>query len=191
VNVVLKGGTNQVHGSLYEYNQVSRLTAANFFNNRSGQAKANALLNQFGATVGGPVAIPKVFNGRNKLFFYGAWERMDNNRANPTFATVPTAAMRNGDLSTLLSVPGANAGQYQIYNPFTAVAEGTRIRGRRFRGTCFPQSAQPDRPELLQVVLEGSEYRGPGRWRAELFCRRERRENRLQQRNWTRGLEYQ
>src|SRR5262245_5280892 len=75
VNVSLKGGTNQFHGSLYEFNQVSRLTTANFFNNRNGQKKANAMLNQFGATFGGPVVIPKIINGRNKLFFFGAWER--------------------------------------------------------------------------------------------------------------------
>ena len=136
MNVVLKSGTNALHGSAYEFNSVSALTATPFFNNSAGQKKANAIYNQYGMTGGGPVVLPKIFDGRNKLFFYAAWEKMFNIRSAPTFATVPTAAERTGDLSALLKVSPS----YQIYNPFSGTVEGARIRRQPFPGNIIPPS---------------------------------------------------
>ncbi len=74
VNIVLKSGTNDLHGTLYEFNQNSSFNATPFFTNKAGGKKPVSRFNQFGGSVSGPVTIPKVFNGRNKVFFYFAYE---------------------------------------------------------------------------------------------------------------------
>src|SRR5581483_9968599 len=111
----------QVHGTLYEFNQPNTLTANNFFNNRAGLGNPVTHYNQFGATIGGPVVLPKIYNGRDKLFWFFAWESLYDSQPNTTFLTVPTAAERNGDFSALLAL----GPQYQLYNPFT----GTQAPG--------------------------------------------------------------
>lgn len=136
VNVVMKGGTNQFHGTAYEFNQVSRLKATPFFTNSAGGRKPVTRFNQYGVTAGGPVWIPKVVDGRNKLFFFFAWEGIKQSEPEPAFSNVPTAAQRRGDLSQLLSVGGI----YQVYDPNTGVAEGNQIRRQPFAGNIIPTS---------------------------------------------------
>ncbi|HYL74203.1 MAG TPA: TonB-dependent receptor [Bryobacteraceae bacterium] len=122
-NVVLKSGTNTLHGSAYEFNQVSALSATPFFTNKAGLVKPVTRFNQWGITAGGPLWIPKVFNGRNKVFWFFGWEGINDSFPEPITTTVPTQAERNGDLSALLKV-GSN---YQIYDPFSGVKQGSRI----------------------------------------------------------------
>jgi hypothetical protein len=122
-NVVLKGGTNALHGSAYEFNQVSALAATPFFTNKAGQVKPVTRFNQWGLTAGGPLWIPKVFNGKNKVFWFFGWEGINDSFPEPITTTVPTQAERGGDLSALLKV----GGNYQIYDPFSAVKQGSRI----------------------------------------------------------------
>jgi outer membrane receptor protein involved in Fe transport len=74
VSVVTKSGTNQLHGTLYDYLRNEDLDANLFFNNEQGQARPILKRNQFGGTVGGPIIIPKVLNGKDKLFFFFAYE---------------------------------------------------------------------------------------------------------------------
>jgi hypothetical protein len=136
VNVVMKGGTNSLHGALYEFNQVSRLAATQFFTNRAGLKKPVTRYNQFGANLGGPLFIPKMFDGRNRIFFYFGWEGVKDSIPAPTISTVPTAAERNGDLSALLRVGTS----YQIFDPLTGAVEGTRIRRQPFAGNLIPAS---------------------------------------------------
>src|SRR5262249_22657864 len=125
---------NSLRGRAYDFNQVSRLAANQFFNNRAGLPKGLIRFNQWGITYGGPVVIPKLFNGRNKLFFFFAYEGVRDALPAPVQSTVATAAERNGDLSQLLSV-GAN---YQIYDPLTGVSEGARIRRQPFANNIIP-----------------------------------------------------
>jgi hypothetical protein len=134
VNVTMKGGTNQFHGSLYEFHQNQRLKATPFFTNAARQTKPVTRFNQFGMTVGGPIWIPKIVNGRNKLFFFFGAEGIRQSEPEPTFSTIPTAAQRNGDFSQLLSVGSI----YQIYDPTTGVVEGARIRRQPFAGNIIP-----------------------------------------------------
>ena len=136
VNVVMKGGTNDFHGSLYEFHQNQRLKATPFFTNANRQTKPVTRFNQFGLTVGGPIIIPKVINGKNKLFFFFGSEGIRQSEPEPTFSTVPTAAQRNGDFSQLLSVGSI----YQLYDPKTGVIEGSRIRRQVFPGNIIPAS---------------------------------------------------
>ncbi|HLK21480.1 MAG TPA: TonB-dependent receptor [Bryobacteraceae bacterium] len=74
VSVVTKSGSNDFHGALFEYVRNDYFNANKFFNNEQGLPRDVLKRNQFGAEVGGPVWIPKVFNGRNRLFFMSAWE---------------------------------------------------------------------------------------------------------------------
>ncbi len=74
VNVVTKSGTNQLHGSLFEFLRNDAFDANNFFFNATGQGKAKLRYNQFGGALGGPVWLPKLYDGRNRTFFYFTFE---------------------------------------------------------------------------------------------------------------------
>ena len=141
VNVNTKGGTNSLHGSAYEFNQLSLLEANGFFNNKNGVPRAAYHFNQWGLTSGGPVWIPKVFNGKNRVFWFFAYEGLrDSDPVNapaeggPTVITVPTAAERKGDFSALLNVNSS----YQIYDPASGVASGSRTNRTPFVGNVIP-----------------------------------------------------
>jgi hypothetical protein len=146
INVQTKGGTNSLHGSLYEFNQVSFLEANSFFGNKNGVPRPSYKYNQYGFTVGGPVVIPKVYNGKNKLFWFFAYENLaDSDPANapveggPTTITVPTIPERSGDFSALLKLnkPGTD---YTIYNPFNGVQNGSRTTRTPFTNNIIPTS---------------------------------------------------
>jgi len=136
VNVVMKGGTNNFHGSLYEFHQNQQLKATPFFTNAASQKKPVTRFNQYGLTVGGPIWIPKVYNGRNKLFFFFGYEGIRQSEPEPTFSTVATEAQRGGDFSQLLTVNNS----YQLYDPATGATEGARIRRQPFAGNRIPAS---------------------------------------------------
>ena len=110
-----KSGTNDFHGSAYDFNQVSKLAATPWFQNRAGQKKAQSIFNQWGMTAGGPVYLPKIVNGKDKLFWFFGYEGIHDAFPEPPTDTVATQAQRNGDFSQLLTV-GAN---YAIYDPLT------------------------------------------------------------------------
>ncbi len=111
VNVTIKSGTNGYHGSGWIFNTDSHFFAQNFFHQTPQNNKF--ILNQFGLTFGGPVWIPKVFNGKDKLFFFVDWERTTIRTGSPPkFLTVPTAALRGGDFTasgTTIYDPASNA----------------------------------------------------------------------------------
>jgi hypothetical protein len=110
VNVITKSGTNDFHGSLWEFLRNSDLDARNFF-----LPSVNPLRqNQFGVAGGGPIWIPKVYNGKNRTFFYGGWEQYRQSQATQNAILVPTAAELNGDFSGISN---------QIYNPFSTVPD--------------------------------------------------------------------
>jgi hypothetical protein len=135
-NVVLKSGTNDFHGSASEFNQTSALAATPFFTNAAGLPNPVTRYNQWGLTAGGPIWVPKVYNGRNRVFWFFAWEDIKDSFPEPLTTTVPTVAERNGDLSALLKV-GSN---YQIYDPLTGVLQGSRIMRQPLAGNIIPAS---------------------------------------------------
>lgn len=138
VNMVTKGGSNIFHGSAYDFNQVSKLAATQFFTNAAGQRKAVTRYNQWGVTTGGPLWLPRIYDGRNKVLLYFAYEGIRTGLPLPTTLTVPTAAHRGGDFSNLLPL-GAN---YQIFDPATGTREGARVRRQPFPGNVIPASRQ-------------------------------------------------
>jgi hypothetical protein len=105
INVVTKSGTNQLHGSAWEFVRNNAFDARDPFFSSVTPFKQN----QFGGTVGGPVVLPH-YNGRNRTFFFGSYEGFRSVRTSQSLYRVPTPAELSGDLSDL-SVP--------IYNPFS------------------------------------------------------------------------
>ena len=137
INQVMKTGTNGLHGTLWEYNQPNTLTANDFFNNAKGQPRPVSHLNQFGATAGGPIFVPKVFNGKNKLFWFFAYEGMRDGQPTPALLTVPTAAERTGDLSPILKADGSST---QLYDPYSATLSGTTVNRTPIPNNVIPTS---------------------------------------------------
>ena len=90
VNQVTKSGTNRYHGSLYEYGQWSALNDTNWFTKAANAKKSVTRSNQFGGSYGGPIVVPHVYNGHDKLFIFGAFEEFLDNTPTPSFTTVPT-----------------------------------------------------------------------------------------------------
>jgi Carboxypeptidase regulatory-like domain/TonB dependent receptor len=95
LNASIKSGTNSFHGAAWEFFRNDKLDAADFFENANGVSKGELRQNQFGFTAGGPVVIPKVFNGRNKVFFFGDYEGLRRVQGTILSGSVPTAAERS------------------------------------------------------------------------------------------------
>ncbi len=145
VNVVSKNGTNQFHGDAYDYVKNSALNAHNFFD-AVGAKKAPLNYNQYGFTLGGPVLIPKLYNGGDKTFFFGSYEKLNQKISTPGTTTVMTTAMRGGDFSdlgfwngTACQLPsGVAAGAYTptcIQDP-----QNPTVNGGYFQGNIIPKS---------------------------------------------------
>lgn len=117
-NVVLKSGTNEFHGSAYEFNRVSALSARAFYDSK----RSNFVYNYFGGALGGPII-------RNKTFFFADYLRTTDHRYGGDRYTLPTADERNGNLSVSPTV---------IYDPATGNPDGS---GRQpFAGNQIPKS---------------------------------------------------
>ncbi len=98
VSMVIKSGTNEVHGTLYEFLRNSEFDANEFFANRSGLDKTPFRLNQYGVAIGGPIPTQK-----NKMFWFASYEGFRRRRGSTQLGSVPPAAFRQGDFSQLLS----------------------------------------------------------------------------------------
>src|SRR5271154_5050536 len=112
VNLVSKSGTNDLHGAVYDYIQNTALNAHDFFD-APGSPKLINHYNQYGFAVGGPVYLPKLYNGRNRTFFFGSWEKLNQISENTGIASTLTSAEKAGDFSAV-GVP--------ITDPFTGLA---------------------------------------------------------------------
>ena len=99
VNLVFKSGTNQLHGTLYEFLRNSAFDANNFFNNRFGRRKARNVLNQFGATAGGPLI-------KDRTFWFVSYEGLRDRRALSQTYTLPTPQQLQGDFTGTLNGQG-------------------------------------------------------------------------------------
>jgi hypothetical protein len=133
INVVSKGGTNRFHGSLFEYFRHDKLTANDFFSNRSGRLRPQLRYNQFGATFGGPIV-------KNRTFFFFAYESLRQGIPVPATTSVPTPLQRTGDFSQTLA---GNGQLVAIFNPWSTApnpnSPGQFLR-EPFPGNRIPQS---------------------------------------------------
>lgn len=137
INVIYRSGSNEFHGSVYEFLRNSVMDANNFFSNRQGVPLASFKRSQFGVTVGGPVLIPKLYNGRNKTFFFADYEGLRQRSAATASGTVPTPAERGGDFSQDTTSSGA---KITIYNPYPTTLAGSTYVRSPFAGNAIPSS---------------------------------------------------
>ncbi len=176
VTVITKSGGNQLHGSLFEYRQGSDVNANSFFNNARKVKQSPYRFDQYGGTLGGPVYLPKVYNGRDRSFFFFDYERMP--RRSPSSLSGQTIATPN-------QVQGNFAGSNTIYDP---------LSGQPFANNQIPDSridsvarkiaaalpapntlgaqnyfvGQPNKVEQYRLAVRGDQKLGP---RDQLFGR--------------------
>ena len=131
INLVFKSGTNIVHGSAFEFLRNSATDANDFFANSRGIPLASFKRNQFGASFGGPVYIPKLYNGHNKTFFYATYEGLRQGQLANSITTVPTALQRMGDYSQTRNAAGQPV---IIYDPVTTAPSGAGFVRQPFPG---------------------------------------------------------
>ncbi len=143
VNFTTKSGTNQLHGNAWEYLRNRDLDANTFFNNINGTPRPSFTQNQFGVNLGGPVYIPKIYDGRNKTFFFVDYEGFRQRQGISTTQNVPTAAERTGDLSAL----GAT-----LYDPLSTCS-GTGTPSPGYSRACGPGEAQYSRTPFAGGVI--------------------------------------
>ncbi|MGH9628991.1 MAG: TonB-dependent receptor domain-containing protein [Bryobacteraceae bacterium] len=141
INLQIKSGSNALHGSAFWYHNNQHLSAYPYFSDRT-QAKPKFISNQAGGTLGGPVI-------KNRIFFFASYERTNENSNAQTFLTVPTAAMRRGDLS---------GSPTPIYDPFT----GAPFDPDR------PNAYAADRTPFPGNQIPQSRFSGPSRRILEL-----------------------
>ena len=140
ISVNTKSGDNELHGTMYYYFKNSALDCTDFFINKAGQRNPVSQDHRYGLTAGGPIFVPRIYNGHNKTFFFFAWE--ENRYISPSGTsgqtnTVPTPAERTGDFSALLAI----GPQYQIYDPFsTQPAANGRYQRQPIAGNIIPKS---------------------------------------------------
>ncbi len=133
VTLVTKGGSNQLHGSLFETfrNNADGLRARA---RQDGNTAAKLIRNEFGASAGGPVVLPKLYDGHNKTFFFFSYEGNRQRESSFYEDYVPTTAMFNGDFSGIFD---NNRNQTHIYDPLTTDSKGVRTP---FVGDVIPVS---------------------------------------------------
>ena len=114
VDVITKSGTNQLHGSLFEYLRNSAMDARSFFSPK-GTPFPSFRLNQFGGSLGGPVVLPKLYNGKDRTFFFVDYEGYRRDSQQLQLGNIPTMRMRAGDFGETAT----------IYDPLTTNTAGT------------------------------------------------------------------
>jgi len=135
VFVNIKSGTNELHGSLFEFLRNSNLDGTNFFANRAGSSKPPYRQNQFGGTVGGPIR-------KDRTFFFGSFEGTRTRLGQSYTATVPVEEVRNGDFNRIRPV----------YDPATTVGTPTSFTRQPFPGNVIPKNRwDPLFPKLLAL----------------------------------------
>lgn len=150
VSVFLKSGTNELHGSLYEFVRNEKFDGTNFFANRSGSAKPTLRQNQFGGTLGGPIV-------KNRTFYFFSYQGTRIRRGRSFLTTVPSALARSGDFSK----EGLN--RDRIFDPLTTTGSGAAARRQPFPNNIIPRSRfDPITAQLINLYplpnVPGREY---------------------------------
>jgi len=144
IAITTKSGANAFHGSLYEFNKTNALAANPWILNFLGESKPHFVNNTFGFQADGPIYLPKLFDGRNRLFYMVAYEGLRERSSGGDATVVPTAAQRTGDFSAL---------PVTIYDPTTTRADGARFVRTPFTGNRIPASRiSPVSTEVLKFV---------------------------------------
>jgi hypothetical protein len=143
-----KSGTNEFHGTAYDFVRNEKFDSNNFFNTGRGIARPIYKQHDFGGSIGGPVWIPKLYNGRNRTFFFFSYEAFRNrDGANGTTRTVPTSEMYDGDFRNWVNAAGV---QIPIYDPTTQTTSGSTVTRQPFPNNQIPRSMFD--PTIVQAL---------------------------------------
>ncbi len=126
ISYLTKSGTNQIHGSAFETYRSNGLLARNPF---STKPQSKLIRHEFGGSIGGPIVLPKIYNGKDKTFFFFTYEGLRLTQRYSAFKGSPTEALRNGDFSSYK--PTGEDSVYTIYDPLTTrldAATGLYVR---------------------------------------------------------------
>jgi hypothetical protein len=149
MNAVIKSGTNQLHGSIYDHFANDALNARSFFQAQRSELRQN----DGGFTVGGPVYIPKVYDGRNKTFFFFGQELFYYRQQGSTsLTTVPTSAFRAGNFGNFTNAAG---GVIPVFDPNSTATDsaGGSVR-QQFAGNMIPTSRiSPISEQMVALML--------------------------------------
>ncbi|HXR75203.1 MAG TPA: TonB-dependent receptor [Bryobacteraceae bacterium] len=169
VDVITKSGTNQLHGSLFEFLRNSAMDSRSFFSPK-GTAFPTFRLNQFGGSFGGPVVLPKLYNGKDRTFFFVDYEGYRRDSQQLLLGNVPTAKMRAGDFSEAAA----------IYDPLTTRANpnGSGFIRDRFLNNQIPANRWD--PISAKMINAYPLPTGPGRFNNYLA-------NLVQNQKWNQG----
>ncbi len=152
VNIISKGGTNQWHGSAYEFLQNTHLNANTFDSNRNGIGRQSSHINTFGGNVGGPVR-------KDQIFVAFAYEDIRQVIPDPFVTAVPSPLQKQGDFSQTYYAAGASGNLVQtIYNPFSTrtASDGSLVRDA-FVGNVIPASMiNPVAKNVLALIPNGN-----------------------------------
>ncbi|HKO20746.1 MAG TPA: carboxypeptidase regulatory-like domain-containing protein [Acidobacteriaceae bacterium] len=110
VNAAVKSGTNQIHGDLWEYVRNDAFNANDYFSNHNHKPKGEYRQNQFGGTIGGPIVIPRIYDGHNKTFFFFDYQGTRIITPSNSFSTVPTSGMVSSNFTNLQDLIAYNTG---------------------------------------------------------------------------------
>ncbi len=149
ITIVTKSGGNDFHGTLFEHFQNDKLNANTSELNRAGQPRAPFHINQFGFQLQGPVYVPEIYDGRNRLFWMLSYEGMRQRTGDPGTRTFPLMEWRSGDFSNLYNAQGQPVA---IYDPLTTTREGLR---QPFPGNRLPAD------RINRIALEVFKYYPP------------------------------
>ncbi len=136
-NTFMRSGTNQVHGSAFGYVRETAWLANNYFSNRAGTPIIDQPFRNYGGSFGGPIRIPKIYDGRNRSFFWITGEAYRQTEAAGTRLNVPTLKERAGDFSETLSVLSGSSATQTIYDPLSINSIAPRSP---FAGNVIPAS---------------------------------------------------
>lgn len=169
VDVITKSGTNQLHGSLFEFLRNSAMDSRNFFSPK-GTAFPSFRLNQFGGSLGGPVVIPKLYNGKDRTFFFVDYEGYRRDSQQLQLGNIPTLRMRAGDFGETAA----------IYDPLTTRANpnGAGFIRDQFPGNQIPANRWD--PISAKMINAYPTPTNPGRFNNYLV-------NNVQNQKWNQG----
>src|SRR6185312_2224986 len=152
-NVIIKSGTNTLHGSVFDHLGNDKLNARSFF----AQSRQPYRQNEGGFTLGGPVVLPHVYNGHNKTFFFASLGLFYSRLGNAgLLATVPTQAVLSGDFSQFVDAKGA---QIPIFDPATQTSSGVRTQ---FPGNIIPGSRISQMARVVSSYIPAPSIIAPG-----------------------------
>src|SRR5437762_168246 len=136
INITTRSGANQPHGVVWDYHRNSYGTANSWSSNRLGLPISKRHSNSFGFLAEGPVWIPKIFNGKNRLFFMFTYQGVRNPGFDGATYTIPQAEQFGGDFSRLFDASGQLV---KVFDPLTTTPDG----GGGYTRTTFPDNKLP------------------------------------------------